>query len=105
MEIQVTGFTSHDSALQLRFRYTNPRGVRVVVLETPYTVTLNGATLVAGAVPCPIVVEGEEPAYAPARASSEWDLEIKGTMRIDAALGENRVDFSETSGYAPLLAL
>jgi len=117
VEVQVTGFTPSDSTLYLRFRYTNQRGVRVVVLETPYTVTLNGLAIASDTVPGPIVVEGTEPAYAErdltlppqagpsleaARASREWDWEIKGTMRIDTVLGENRVDFSETVSYVPL---
>jgi hypothetical protein len=119
VEVQITGFTSYDSALYLKFRYTNPRGVRVIVLETPYSVTLNNVILVTDAIPGPIVVEGAEPAYAEraltlppesgpvletAWASREWDWEIKGTMRIDTMLGETHVDFSETNGYAPLFA-
>jgi len=118
-EVQITGFTSHDSVLYLKFRYTNPRGVKVVVLETPYSVMLNGVVLATDAVPGPIVVEGAEPAYAEraltlptgssanleaARASREWDWEIKGTMRLDTVLGDARVDFSETISYVPLLA-
>jgi hypothetical protein len=91
--------------------------VRVVILETPYSVTLNGVVLATDAVPGPVVVEGAEPSYAEralilppgsgihleaARASSEWDWEIKGTMRLDTVLGDARVDFSETISYVPL---
>ena len=39
------GFTPADSTMYLRFKYTNPRGVRVTVLETSYSVMLNGVAL------------------------------------------------------------
>jgi len=117
VEVQITGFTLHDSTMYLRFRYTNPRGVRVTVLETPYSVMLNGVALTTDTVPGPIVVEGEEPAYAErtltlppvsgphvqaALTSRTWNWEFKGTMRVKTTLGDTRIDFSETSKYAPM---
>ncbi len=117
LEVQITGFTPADSTMYLRFRYLNPRGVRVTVLETSYSVTLNGVTLTTDAIPGPIIVEGEEPVSVErtltlppdsgphvqaARTSRTWEWEFKGTMRVKTTLGDTHLDFSETSKYAPM---
>jgi LEA14-like dessication related protein len=117
VEVQITGFTLHDSTMYLRFRYTNPRSVRVTVLETSYSVMLNGVTLTTDTVPGPILVEGKEPAYLErtltlppdigpqvqaAWTSHIWEWEFKGAMSVKTTLGDTHVNFSETSKYAPM---
>jgi len=118
VEVQITGFTPADSTLYLRFRYLNPRGARVTVLETSYSVMLNGVSLTTDTVPGPIIVEGEEPVSAEraltlppdsgpqvqaAWASQVWKWEFKGVMRVKTTLGATQINFSETSRYTPLL--
>lgn len=117
VEIQIMEFIPADSTMHLRFRYSNPRGVTVTVLETSYSVVLNGVTLTTDTVPGPIVVEGEEPIYLErtltlpldigpqmqaAWASLIWEWEFKGAMSVKTTLGDTHVNFSETSKYAPM---
>lgn len=114
---QIIGFAPANSKTYFRFKYTNPRGVRVTVLETLYSVMLNGVALTTDTIAGPIAVEGETPQIVKrpltlpptsgthiqtARTGRVWEWEFKGAMRIEIMLGENRIDFSETYKYVPL---
>jgi len=117
LDVQIAGFTPADSTMYLRFRYLNPRGVRVIVLETSYSVMLNGVALTTDAIPGPIIVEGKEPVSVErtltlppdsgpqvqaARTGNVWEWEFKGTMRVKTTLGDARLDFSETIRHVPM---
>jgi len=117
VEVQVMGFTPFDSTMYLRLRYTNPRGVRVTVLETSYSVMLNGVALTTDTIAGTLTVEGETPLeiertltlppasiaqIQAARTAHTWEWEFRGAMRIETVLGDNRINFSETYKYVPL---
>lgn len=117
VEVQIMGFTPADSTMYLRFKYTNPRGVTVTILETSYSVMLNGVALTTDAIAGPITVEGETPQIVErtvvlppasgthiqaARTGRVWRWEFRGAMRIETMLGDTRIDFSETYKFVPL---
>jgi LEA14-like dessication related protein len=117
VEITIMEFIPADYTMHLRFRYSNPRGVTVTILETAYSVVLNGVALTTDSVPGPIVVKGEEPLYLEktltlppdsgpqlqaAWASQIWDWEFNGAMSVKTTLGDTHVNFSEISKYAPM---
>lgn len=117
VEVQIMGFTPADSTMYLSFKYTNPRGVRVTVLETPYSVMLNGVALTTDTIAGPITVVGVTPQIVErtltlpptsgthiqaARTGRVWEWEFKGAMRIETMLGDTRIDFSDTYKFVPL---
>jgi LEA14-like dessication related protein len=117
VEITIMEFVPADYTMHLRFRFSNPRGLRVTILRTSYSVVLNDVTLTTDTITDKIVVEGEEPTYLErtltlpsdigpqmqaAWASQIWDWEFMGAMSVDTTLGGTPVSFCETSKYAPL---
>jgi len=117
VEITIMEFVPADYTMHLRFRFSNPRGLRVTILKTSYSVVLNDATLTTDTITDTIVVEGEEPTYLErtltlpsdigpqmqaAWASQIWDWEFMGAMSVKTTLGGTPVSFCETSKYAPM---